>query len=247
MTVLELKKSVLENPRFLNLADKYLPIVTAQGERQSYESFLSHKVININKDEFLIPVLGVQGAGKSSFLNALLMDDLVLPVDVDETTCVPVEVRYSEEDCGKIDVYFSENAPPVSLSDPKEMEQYVHNNFNVGNEKNVSHIVIYKNNTILKNGVVFVDLPGVDSLTSRNGETTLKYIEKLSAAFFLLRTVPTITRSERIFLSTVWPKLTKAWFIQNQWNDESKKEVQQGMEYNVKKLNEIREIGRAHV
>lgn len=225
--------------RLVKLADRYLPMLDEDGKVQPYEAYFSHKLNNLGKDEFLIPVLGVQGTGKSSLLNALLMDDLILPVDADETTCIPVEIRYSESMSGKMEVHFLNRPDPVSVREPKELEQYVHNAYNYGNEKNVSHIVVYKNSDILKNGVVFVDLPGVSSLTQQNMKTTMSYIEKLSAAIFLLRTVPPITRSEKVFLSTVWPKLTKAWFIQNQWNDESKREVHEGLEHNKKILQEI--------
>jgi hypothetical protein len=233
------KITILDDPRFFKLADRYLPLLTEDGSLQDYESFLTHKLTNLEKNEFLIPVLGVQGAGKSSLLNALLMDDLILPVDADETTCIPVEIRFSEVRNGEIEVYFADKASPTTLQEPTELEQYVHNAYNYGNEKNVSHIVVYKNSDILKNGVVFVDLPGVKSLTQQNMQTTMNYIEKLSAAIFLLRTVPPITRSERMFLSTVWPKLTKAWFIQNQWNDESNNEVKDGLEHNKNVLSEI--------
>ena len=44
---------------------------------------------------FVVPVYGIQGTGKSTFLNALLFKTPTLPVDADETTCVPVEVTYA--------------------------------------------------------------------------------------------------------------------------------------------------------
>ena len=47
-------------------------------------------------NECLIPVLGTQGSGKSSFLNAILFGDIVLPVDADETTCIPTAVKYGD-------------------------------------------------------------------------------------------------------------------------------------------------------
>jgi len=232
-------KSIIEEERFLELADRYLPILTGDGGKETYKNYISHKLNNISKDEFLIPVLGVQGSGKSSLLNALLMDDLILPVDADETTCIPVEVRYGKDIDGQICVYLLDEKEPNILYEAKEIEQYVHNYYNYANQKNVSHIVIFKNDSILKEGLVFVDLPGVSSLTQGNVKTTMDYIEKLSAAIFLLRTVPPITRSERVFLSTAWPKLTKAWFIQNQWTDESWKEVNEGLKHNKDVLTEI--------
>ncbi|MGJ7920247.1 dynamin family protein [Neobacillus sp. LXY-4] len=231
--------SSISRERFYKLADQYLPLIDGNGTIQSYKDYYSHKFQNLEKDEFVVPVLGVQGTGKSSFLNALLMEDIVLPVDVDETTCIPVEIRYSESNTREIEVYFNDKSEPLSIHEASELELFVHNAYNYSNKKNVSHVVIYKNNEILKNGVVFVDLPGVFSLNEKNTKTTMSYIENLSAAIFLLRTVPPITNSEKVFLSTVWPKLTKAWFIQNQWNDESKREVLEGLKHNKQVLQEI--------
>ena len=41
-------------------------------------------------------VIGCPGAGKSTFLNAVLFGDIILPVDADETTRIPTGVRYGE-------------------------------------------------------------------------------------------------------------------------------------------------------
>lgn len=166
------------------------------------------------------------------------MDDLILPVDADETTCIPVEIRYGKENNGEIKVHFS-NGKEVSIKEKKELEFYVHNRYNPGNEQGVSHIVVLKDNELLANNLVLVDLPGVGSLTPQNVKITMDYVEKLSAAIFLLRTVPPITKHEQIFLTNVWPKLTQAWFVQNQWNDESKDEVEDGKQHNQYVLEQI--------
>ncbi|OME26368.1 dynamin family protein [Paenibacillus odorifer] len=237
MSHLELEQ-IVQNPDFIRMADSYIPYITKEGP-VSYKTVLADKLRNITQSEFLVPVLGIQGTGKSSLLNALLMEDLVLPVDADETTCIPVEIRYSTELDGQVHVIFENGRKTEVFTDKSRLEQYVHNQHNLGNEKLVSHIVIYKNDDLLKNNVVLVDLPGVGSMTARNVETTMKYIDRLNAAMFLLRTVPPITKPERIFLTHAWPKLTTAWFIQNQWNDESKQEVQEGMELNLKILSDI--------
>ena len=223
--------------QFIGLAERYLPRKWEEG--LTYGEYIKNKLLGLEKGEFLVPVLGMQGTGKSSMLNALLMDDIILPVDADETTCIPVEIRYGVEKDGEIEVYFIDDSPVKLLDRAKELEQYVHNTYNPGNEKNVSHIVLYKRNELLKNNLTLVDLPGVGSITAKNVETTMRYIERLNGAIFLLRTVPPITRPERIFLANVWPKLTAAWFVQNQWNDESDKEVLEGKTHNLNVLKEI--------
>ncbi|WP_298825384.1 dynamin family protein [uncultured Planococcus sp.] len=233
--------TLMSQERTIDIFNRYLgnkdPVTNL-----SYIETLQHKVKNSTHAEFYIPVLGIQGTGKSSFLNALLMDDLILPVDADETTCVPVEIRYGKKDTAFI-VNFDDQAP-LSIKNPKDLEQYIHNTYNPGNEKKVSFIQAFKEHPLLENGVVFVDLPGVGSLTTGNVKTTLKYIQKLSAAIFMLRTVPPITRQEAAFIKSVWSKLSKAWFIQNQWNEESITEVQDGKEHNINVLEKIRDANQ---
>lgn len=229
---------LIQDQGFINLADAYAPNPIFEGNG-SYSQLLAQKYEKIQKSEFLVPVLGIQGTGKSCLLNALLMDDLVLPVDADETTCIPVEIRYGRANDGEIHIYLEESNEPKVTRSVKELETYVHNRYNPGNERKVSKIVVYKNDELLSDNLVLVDLPGIGSLTSQNVKTTMDYVERLSAAVFLLRTVPPITRSEQIFLSSVWPKLTTAWFIQNQWNDERRDEVEEGKEHNLQVLSKI--------
>ncbi|WP_193769047.1 dynamin family protein [Metasolibacillus meyeri] len=229
---------LLNDSRLLSIIEEVLPDKDPSTGLTYVES-LRHKQKNNHTEEFFIPVLGMQGTGKSSFLNALLMDDFVLPVDADETTCVPVEIRYGNKK--EIVVHFEDKAP-INLSSAKEIEQYVHNAHNPANEKKVKMIQLYKKHDLLKNGVVFVDLPGVGSITKMNAKTTMDYIEKLSAAIFMLRTVPPITAEEANFLKMVWPKLSKAWFVQNQWHDESTGEVEDGLQHNKYILEKIGEM-----
>lgn len=225
---------ILTNEKFVLILNEVLPNKDPITNLTYFEN-LQHKLTNQQQDEFYIPVLGIQGTGKSSFLNALLMDDYILPVDADETTCVPVEIRYGDE---KIVVHF-EDKSAITVGHHKEIEQYVHNSYNPGNEKQVKIIQVFKKHELLQNGVVFVDLPGVGSLTPSNVKATMDYIEKLSAAIFMIRSVPPILKNEANFLKMVWPKLSKAWFVQNKWNDEADAEVEDGKEHNAYILNEI--------
>lgn len=232
--------SIFNDARLVSIFNETLPDKDPLTGLTYIES-LHHKQKNSQTEEFFIPVLGMQGTGKSSFLNALLMEDFILPVDADETTCVPVEIRYGNEK--DIIVHFDDK-DPIKLSSPKEIEKYVHNAYNPANEKKVKMIQVFKQHDLLKNGVVFVDLPGVGSITQTNAKTTMEYIEKLSAAIFMLRTVPPITAEEANFLKMVWPKLSKAWFVQNQWHDESMSEVEDGLNHNKYILQKIQDMYR---
>ena len=190
-------------------------------------------------NECLIPVLGTQGSGKSSFLNAILFGNIVLPVDADETTCIPTAVKYGDVASPEAYVVMSSGARQKVPCTEKGLADYVHQEKNPGNEKGVACIEIVLKDKLLEDGIVFVDLPGVGSITAANQKTTTEYLKKCTAAIFMLRTVPPITQSESIFIQGALPLMGHVFWVQNQWTDESKDEVQEGRDHNFKVLKGI--------
>jgi hypothetical protein len=164
------------------------------------------------------------------------MEDNILPTDVDETTCVPVEVRYGENVNEAVIHYLHGHNETVSV---ENLEKYVHNDYNRANNLQVSKIVLHNNSEVLKDNIVLVDLPGVGSLTPENQRTTLEYVNKLVAGIFIIRTNPPITRTEKNFINALWPKLSNTIFVQNKWNDESIEDANEAKEHNESVLNSI--------
>ena len=74
--------------RLLSLADKYIP--QSAGTETSGD-ILQSLYNNLQNPEMLIPVLGLQGVGKSMLINGILKEN-AMPNEADETTCIPVEV-----------------------------------------------------------------------------------------------------------------------------------------------------------
>ncbi|NFS82340.1 dynamin family protein [Clostridium botulinum] len=223
---------LINDSRFNFLLEKYLN----KDNTVNYIEYFNHFIDNLNDKEIIIPVLGIQGAGKSSFLNSILMEDNILPTDVDETTCVPVEVRYGEDTEKAIVHFLDKECKEIKLCN---LEKYVHNDYNMANELKVSKIILYNKSDVLKNNVVLVDLPGVGSLTPENQRTTLDYVNKLISGIFMLRTNPPITRTERNFINALWPKLSNTIFVQNKWNDENDEDALEAKEHNEYVLNSI--------
>jgi len=164
------------------------------------------------------------------------MEDNILPTDVDETTCVPVEVRYGENTSEAIIYYLNGNKENIHI---KHLKEYVHNDYNTANNLQVSKIVLYNKSDVLKDNIVLVDLPGVGSLTPENQRTTLEYVNKLVAGIFMIRTNPPITRTEKNFINALWPKLSNTIFVQNKWNDESLEDANEAKEHNEGVLSSI--------
>ncbi len=194
----------------------------------------------IDNPEIIIPILGLQGVGKSTVINAYLGED-IMPTETDETTCIPVEVRYG---LSKAEVHFKDNTIKTIENEKEVLAQYVDNEYNPANKKGVSRIVVSDEFDVLKNGIVIVDLPGVGSLTKENEMTTTEYIKKLCAAVFVIPTVPTITQVQASFIKNVWRGVSTAFFIQNIWDDNTEEEIEEGLSYNRNIINRIaREIG----
>ncbi len=200
-------------------------------------SYLKDYLSRVSSSEPIVPVLGMQGMGKSTLINALLEEN-ILPNEADETTCVPVEIKYGENE--HADVYFINSDQSKVVYTIEELRDYVDNNYNPGNEKGVLKIVLHRNKEILKTGIVIVDLPGVGSLTAANEETTNKYIQNLCTAIFVIPTVPTIRKIEALFIKGVWSQFSKAIFVQNDWG-ETKQEIAESVDYNTKLLRGIAE------
>lgn len=197
--------------------------------------YLHDYLSRVMDSEPIIPVLGMQGMGKSTLINALLEEN-ILPNEADETTCVPVEIKYGENEHAH--VYFRDTKNSTIVHTLEELRNYVDNNSNPGNEKGVSRIVLRRNRDILKSGITIVDLPGVGSVTAANEETTNKYIQNLCTAIFVIPTVPTIRKNEALFIKGVWSQFSKAIFVQNDWG-ESKQELAESVDYNTKLLRGI--------
>jgi len=192
----------------------------------------------ISSERFVMPVVGVQGAGKSTFLNGLVFDEPVLPIEADETTSVPTEVAY-RSGATRVWVCFKDGREEEIEASEEALAPFVDNASNPGNEKNVDRVRVETEADLLNGGLVLVDLPGVGSLTPANLETTQNYLKQSVSMVYLLRTVPPLTAREAGFLGGCWPQLPGALFVQNQWAKEGPEEVEDGREHNVHVLSEV--------
>lgn len=221
------------NPRLIQILNQYIP---AEDGTSRGGEILEAIYQNMQNPELLVPILGLQGVGKSTLINGIIGEN-IMPNEADETTCVPVEIRYG--DTSDIILCFS-NGDNITIRQD-EIAEYVDNNNNPGNEKGIAKIVILRDLDLLQNGLVLVDLPGVGSLTANNQATTIEYIKRLYSAIFVIRVNPPITRTEASFIKIAWSSLNNAWFVQNRWNDENDRATAEGLEANHNILKDIAE------
>jgi len=230
---------ILKDPVVPEVLGRYLDVEAAELKKR-YEQFLAR----LEARRFVVPVAGVQGSGKSTLLNALAFDTTVLPIDADETTCVPVEICFAENPSALAVVRYEGGTEEYVPATEASIAEFVHNHKNPGNQRKVDRVVVESNRPLLEHGLVLVDLPGTGSLTQSNVETTKRYLEEAVGVVFLLRTVPPLTRSESIFVAFHWARLPTAFFVQNRWTDERADEAEGGRQHNLLVLKQLAERNR---
>jgi len=140
---------------------------------------------------FEIAVFGRVSSGKSSLLNAVLETD-ALPVGVTPITAVPTRLIHAEEP--SLTVWFSE-APRKKL-DIAHLREFATEQQNPGNAKHVVRLVLALPAARLRDGVTFVDTPGLGSLATTGATETLAYLPKCDLGVVLIDAGSTLTADD---------------------------------------------------
>ncbi len=166
---------------------------------------------------FHLAVLGQFKRGKSTFLNALLGEKL-LPSAVVPLTSVPTFISWAPERSIKV-VYTAGRTEIFSAADGEQaskiLAMYVTEEKNPLNRLGVEWVEVGHPSSLLHNGVVLIDTPGIGSTFAHNTEATLKFIPQCDAAFFLISADPPITQVEIEFLKSVRARVVQLFFIMN--------------------------------
>jgi len=167
---------------------------------------------DIQADFHMIVVLGEFKRGKSTFVNALLGEEL-LPVDVTPTTATINAVFHGSE--RKLSVYHENGTVEES-----ELSFGALNRFSVDGSEDtntVRFIKIQLPAPMLGERGVIVDTPGVNDMNRQRMDVTFQYIPRADAVLFLLDATAPVKRSEFEFISETFGKygLDRIVFIAN--------------------------------
>lgn len=200
------------------------------GEKNSGKLGLERDIDDLNKASknlrqgvFRLLVLGDMKRGKSTFLNALIGENL-LPSDVNPCTALLTVLRYGSQK--KVTVYFNDSTPPEAIDfksfktrytiDPaeaKKLEQQKKQAF-----PNVDYAVVEYPLPLLEKGIEIVDSPGLNDTEARN-ELSLGYINNCHAILFVLRATQPCTLAERRYLENyIKDRGLSVFFLINAWD-----------------------------
>lgn len=128
-----------------------------------------------------VAVFGRVSSGKSSLLNALLGTD-ALPVGVTPVTSVPTRLAHGAPP--RVTVCFAER--PAQECAIERLAEFVTEQHNSGNRKNVTRVSVHLPSPRLHEGVVFVDTPGLGGLATSGAAETLAYLPKCDFGVVLI-------------------------------------------------------------
>jgi GTP-binding protein EngB required for normal cell division len=167
---------------------KKLESVISEHGLVEFRSTLSMILDRLEDDSFEIAIFGRVSSGKSSLLNAMLGMD-VLPVGVTPITAVPTRLLYGATPVAH--VWFANRTP--ERFDVAQLPELVAEQLNRGNEKHVTRIVVQLPSPRLREGIAFVDTPGLGSLATRGAAETLAYLPRCDLGVFLIDAGSTLT------------------------------------------------------
>lgn len=170
---------------------KKLESVIAEHGMVEFRSTLSMILDRLEDNSFEIALFGRVSSGKSSLLNAMLGTS-VLPVGVTPITAVPTRLLYGESTA--LHVWFA-NRQPAQL-DISQLPELVAEQLNPGNAKHVTRIVVQIPSSRLREGVAFVDTPGLGSLATKGAAETLAYLPRCDLGVVLIDTASTLTAGD---------------------------------------------------
>ncbi|MGL2452998.1 dynamin family protein [Helicobacter pylori] len=127
---------------------------------------------SIQKQQFVIPVVGNFSAGKSTLLNRFL-EKSVLPTAITPETSLATELHYSANEL--IEAFSNNDEKAESFELNEQSFEVIKEN-----APKYSYLKVYLNNEALKNSapLVFVDMPGFDSPISSHTHAILEYLER---------------------------------------------------------------------
>jgi GTP-binding protein EngB required for normal cell division len=156
-----------------------------------FRSTLAMILNRLEDSSFEIAVFGRVSSGKSSLLNAVLETD-ILPVGVTPITAVPARIIYGEAPA--VMVWFPDRAP--EQYDIRRLGEFASEQQTSGNGKHVSRIVVQLPSVWLKDGVAFVDTPGLGSLATSGAAETMAYLPRCDLGVVLIDAGATLSTND---------------------------------------------------
>jgi GTP-binding protein EngB required for normal cell division len=180
---------------------------------------------------FEIAIFGRVSSGKSSLLNGILLAD-VLPVGVTPITAVPTRIAFGEQQ--GVVVWFAEK--PAQRFDLAQLPHFVSEQLNPGNARHVSRILVQLHSQHLRDGIVFVDTPGLGSLATAGAAETLAYLPRCDLGVVLIDAASSITPDDIQTIQALYQAGTPANVLVSKADLLRQEDLERLIEYTKKQI-----------
>jgi GTP-binding protein EngB required for normal cell division len=177
---------------------KTLERVIHQRGLVEYRPALGTIVDRLESEMFEIAVFGRVSSGKSSLLNHIAGQDL-LPVGVNPITAVPTRLAYGPEP--RATAWFADRHPEQFAIE--RLAEFVSEQHNASNFLHVTRIVVELPAQRLREGVVYVDTPGLGSLATSGAAETRAYLPRCDLGVVLIDAGSTLTQDDLATIETL--------------------------------------------
>ncbi|GAE27781.1 dynamin family protein [Halalkalibacter wakoensis JCM 9140] len=159
------------------------------------EQVMAELIEDIKQDFYTIVVVGEFKHGKSTFVNALLEQE-IMPVDVTPTTATINAVFYGDEP--EVHIMKSDGDEVKHTLSQEVLSQYTASaDFN---PDEIKYLKIFTPAPLLKERVVLVDTPGVNDLNQHRSDVTHQFIPRADVILFMLDMTSPVKHTEKKFL-----------------------------------------------
>jgi len=183
----------------------------AKGHREDIAAQYQQLMVKLAEDRFTLAVLGQFKRGKSSLMNAVIGRDL-LPTGVLPLTSAITVLRYGPTE--RLVVVREGGLFPDELP-ANRLAEFVTERGNPGNAKRIKTARLEVPLAFLRQGLEFVDTPGVGSSVEANTATTYQFLPQCDAAIFVTSVDSPLSSTEMEFLDGVRQHVRKVFIVVN--------------------------------
>lgn len=193
----------------VNLQDIISKLQTAKGELRKQPQFAKYaggmdEIITHTSEPLMLMVMGSFSTGKSSFINALVGEEIAA-VEAKPTTAVVTKLCYGSQD--KLFLHFRDGK--VQSATPQEFSRMTAVNdeaqLNEIHDK-LDYVERQMPIAILKE-VSIIDSPGLNDVVEKHSEATERFVSKADTVLWMFSTVQLATREEMAAMDKLTPRL----------------------------------------
>jgi len=188
--------------RIANLAEEFNDNQITDDARSAAE--------RIAEGRFFVACVGQFKRGKSTLLNALIGEP-ILPSGVIPVTAVPTILRFGERRRARVRLR-SGGWADIGVGD---IEEYVSEARNPENRKEVAALEVFVPSLLLREGMCFVDTPGLGSVFAGNTAATHAFLPHIDAAIVVIGADPPIAGDELALVESVAKEIPDILFVLN--------------------------------